>query len=70
MASFEVRKHNCFNCNEEKKYIIENPRKSYDCVAYPYGIVTLEPVYLEKDKVELEYTCKRCRCKNKIVIDL
>lgn len=70
MASFEIKKHNCFNCREEKTYIIDKPKESFECVAYPGGVDKLEPIYIEKDKVELEYTCKRCRCKNKIVVDL
>ncbi len=70
MSSFMIRKHCCFKCGEEEKYIINTERRNYECRVTPGNTQILQATYIDKNKVEVEYECSKCHNKNKIVVNL
>ena len=70
MSSFEMKEHNCFCCDAKEKYIICNQETILENQHSLEGITPIKPTYISKNRVELEYECKVCHNKNKIVVDL
>lgn len=72
MVKFDLKEqqHNCFKCGTTNKLEIERPMKPYECIVKKMDVVKVKPVFIEKNKAEIEYTCKECRSINKITIDI
>lgn len=63
------KKHNCFNCNNENTlHIYVRTGSGMDAFTIRDGAIRVEPTFIGKDKVEVEYNCSNCRNKNKITI--
>ena len=70
MYDYDTRTHECFNCRKENEYVIEKRKQNYECTVYQSNVKVLEPIYVDSNKVEVTYTCKKCNCINKVVVEL